>query len=475
MTLSRMKRLGLIMTIFLLAPAACSDTNWDWFGMKKKPEEKTSNKARPPANDSAVAAADRPKPAAAKPNDQTDPKSKEVDDKVDRYVKSMNSRNTYDPNYEGNDFQSKMRRQSDPARSDRIKKTAAMSREQGDGPAEQTGDDPSAKPQKPTLDVAREEKSNSAKLSPAGNEELPIGEEKSDTHAARTSDAESTRTDDPLPLDSKPSAAPVLSSVKVSAGPPPEPPAPKVEETPTKSAVNTPPAEAPVVDSFKKRLSDQEALAAKDPNNVEEQFKLRLIYLASGMDDKALAPATGMNSDIQEIMQAQIKSLIASRSSAQRDPSLWANKQLDAVEDLRNLVRARADLKVTRVALCKEITAFGQYVPFEPPEFKAGQPNKVALYVEVDNFSAEKTSSGKYRVLLNMRQSLLTKDGKELWNTKEENIEDLSRQRRRDFFLTAMHIIPKTLDPGEYVYKVEIEDVLAGKINSNSVTFKLTS
>jgi len=78
-------------------------------------------------------------------------------------------------------------------------------------------------------------------------------------------------------------------------------------------------------------------------------------------------------------------------------------------------------------------------------------------------------------VLLNMRQSLLTKDGKELWNTKEENIEDLSRQRRRDFFLTAMHIIPKTLDPGEYVYKVEIEDVLAGKINSNSVTFKLTS
>jgi hypothetical protein len=227
------------------------------------------------------------------------------------------------------------------------------------------------------------------------------------------------------------------------------------------------------VDTFKKRLEEQEALVLKDPNNVEEQFRLRMLYLANGQDDKALATTPGMNAEIQEIMQAQLRAFVAARSSAQRDPSAWANKQLAAVEELRGLVRARADLVVPRVVLCKAIDGFGRYTPFEPVEFKAGQPNKVLLYVEVDNFATEKTSSGQYRVLLSMRQSLLTKAGEELWSVKDENIEDLSRQRRRDFYLTAERVIPKTLNPGEYVFRAEIEDVLAGKINGNSVTFKL--
>jgi hypothetical protein len=79
-----------------------------------------------------------------------------------------------------------------------------------------------------------------------------------------------------------------------------------------------------------------------------------------------------------------------------------------------------------------------------------------------------------YRTLLSVRQSLLTKSGEELWSTHDANIEDIARQRRRDFFLTlGPWSIPKTLGPGSYILKVEVEDVLAGKINSGVAKFKM--
>jgi len=119
---------------------------------------------------------------------------------------------------------------------------------------------------------------------------------------------------------------------------------------------------------------------------------------------------------------AQVRSLITAKSTAQKDPAAWANKQLEALENLRGLVRAKADLKVPAVVICNAIEGYGRYTPIEPPEFKAGQQNLVLVYIEVDNFGTEKTSSGLHRTLLSVRQSLLNKAGEELWSSRDENI-----------------------------------------------------
>lgn len=501
MRLSRMFITNGVVALLLLAlGAACNMENWDWFGTKKN--DKPVTKARKPANEPTVAAADRPKQSGTQNTD--DAKAKEVDEKVDKYVRNMNQNQKYDPNYEGNDFQSKMRRQNDPNRQARIKQTAARTKENGDYPADSepapTRDSalaPTARPtetssqQEPIADDSAkrdelaEQGTETAKNQPepAPRTEPPVAANKSPVKTAPKIDDPGQTPEDTEPANTEPAEAkksetvkpkpPVISEIKVTTAPPPEKP---IEQsvTPDRAAANTPAVATPEpVDTFKKRLAEQEAAVLKDPNNVEEQFKLRLMYLVNGQDDKVTAAATGMNKEVEEILQAQLRALMSARSSAQRDPAAWANKQLDAVEELRSLVRSRADLRVPRIVLCKAIEGYGRYTPFDPAEFPAGKPNRVLIYIEVDNFTSEKTASGQHRVLLNMRQSLMSRAGEEIWSGKDENIEDLARQPRRDFYLIADRTIPKTLAPGEYVIKVEVEDVLAGKLNSASATLKL--
>lgn len=221
-------------------------------------------------------------------------------------------------------------------------------------------------------------------------------------------------------------------------------------------------------------IAAQQAKVAADPTDIEAQFKLRTMYLFDNRDDEAMAPIRGVTPDVQEIMLAQLRSMQAARSGTGRDPATWANRQLKAMQRLQEKLRARADLQVPKVKLCTEIKQFGVYTPFKSTDFKAGTPNDVLIYVEVDNFKSEKTPSGEYRTQLGARLTLMNDEGKELVSLDEPNIEDFSRGIRRDFFLAFGPItIPASLPVGDYVIKVEIEDKLADKINSNTTSLRL--
>lgn len=514
--------------------AGCENQqDWDWFGMKKKPaqpksksvaaEDKQAAEARPVAADT--------KKKAAKPDD---PQAREVDEKVDRYVQNMNENAKYDSSYTGNDFNRKMQRQSDPERSTRIRQTAARSNPDYESPEINGAEDapaadrnpprkatnsqipPTAKSKAP-VESTDETPANSPDVSEDSLQPEPkpvIEDERAEPEAKKPvtksppvkqapparpepAEAEEPEAEEPKPepeenspspeddaSEEKPAAVsksndtpakpPVLDKVEVVARPDKSP----EEKAKVRPAANKPPAassESPKVADISERITAQESRIAKDPNNLEEQFRLRLMYLIDGQDEKALAPSDGVNAEVLEIMQGQLRALMAARSTADRDPAVWANRQLEAVEKLRNLVRSRADLQVPKVELCTAIEGYGRFEPISPAEFKAGaKANKVLLYIEVDNFTTEKTASGLYRTLLSVRQSLLNKAGEELWSTRDENIEDLARQKRRDFYLTVGPLsIPKSLGPGQYVLKVEVEDVLAGKINSNVAKFKM--
>ncbi len=499
------------MTACALIGAGCNNMQeWDWFGLKKPADSgRPATSARKPAN--------QPVAAGAEPVKQDgDPQSKELDERVERYVRSMNA--DYDPAYQQNDFSSKIRRQNDPERSDRIRRTAARSRSEypplepefaaddtGHGATPASADRPTGSaidppPSEPAPDLvaikheaqpvdpirsepaANNRDPQSQANQPANPESTPIdGDIESAGHVVPEANTKTA----PEPTYGATTAAepdvkpPVLEEMKIDPAPEPKSAEPKQEvaENPgeTRTAANTPTIEPPPpIDTFKSRLEDQQALVAKDPNNLEEQLRLRMMYLIAGQDDKALASSDGINADVQEIMRGQIRTLMGARSTSLRDPAAWANQQLDAIEDLRSLVRAKADLIVPKVELCTAIEGFGRYEPIQPAEFVAGAKNRVLIYIEVDNFQTEKTASGLHRTLLSVRQSLLNTAGEELWSARDENIEDLARQMRRDFYLTIGPLsIPKTLGPGSYLLKVEVEDVLAGKLNSNVANFKM--
>gem|GEM_PF-2146732 len=500
-----------------LVIAGCSEaskTRWNNFWGMNQPEEKRpvakgrrdrDAKARPKK----VARSDSPKPEKRAGRDS---RPAEVGQEVDKYVAAMPPRGGR--TYVDDDLTSKIERQQDPNRRRRIKNAAATrspaGRRGGDGVAARSpnrtdGSTPGIRSESgrsPVMQAAEKEQppipaesrsdrsrlngedsaSTGRPLSPALGEQIGGGAgDTSDSatgpgtsDAAKVGDGDSGRTDGRLGSESLPAEAPVLKNVRVAAAP--EPVAVKKPAATRKQPKAREPV-APIVkpqDNFAIDLAKQAELVRKDPNNIEEQYRLRMMYLINGEDEKALEPVPGVNADIQEIIEAQIKALISARSSSGRDPATWANRQLASIEELRRRMRARADLVIPKVVLCTAIEGFGRYEPIEPPEFLAGQKNLVLIYIEVDNFTSPKTPSGMYRTLLSVRQHLLTRDGQEMWSKRDENIEDLARQQRRDFFLVIGPIaIPKALAPGEYSLKVEVEDMQAGKLNSSVAKFKI--
>ncbi|HVP09978.1 MAG TPA: hypothetical protein VMV94_02195 [Phycisphaerae bacterium] len=488
--------------------SACSQEGWkmDWWNQEDQPQTKPRTAAKPQQRPATESKAAQPQTAAKteKAAEPEDPQSREVQAKVDRYVQAMGTNPDGARGY--NDFNSKIERQQDPNRKSRVRRVAEQSRE-APGAANSapppTGPTPTEPSMKPAAKEQTEEKPKTA-ATPGGADRGPepvFGEpEPAGRAAEQTTDRKSdpavlvgpseegeavnaktepTETRTPRERSAKgdetaTARPPVLTEITVSPGPELEPeklPPSEEPARPTPNVAAQPPSEP--MDTFQKRVEEQEARVAKDSNNLAEQYRLRMMYLIDGQDEKALAPASGMDAENQQILQTQVRALISARSSSGRDPAARAMDLLTPVEELRMQLRARADLQVPRVVLCTDISGFGVYKPIEPVQFPAGQKNPVIVYIEVDNFKSEKTPSGLHRTLLSLRPSLLNKSGEELWSASHDNIEDLSRQQRHDFFLTLNETLPASLTPGEYTLKIEVEDVLAGKINSNIAKFKI--
>ncbi|MFQ5428840.1 MAG: hypothetical protein ACE5E1_00910 [Phycisphaerae bacterium] len=504
-------KVGLPMVLVLLM--GCTETHrqrWNEFWGLDQPQRKPVVRGQPAASEpraepAAVAEVEPAKAQSAAPGKEP---TDDVDRRVNDYVRSLPPRDAAD--YEPDDYLAKIRRQEDPGRRKHVK-LAAGQRSPAGGTDRDTSDEDvgirevpvsNEPPPKPggsglvrtasTADKdagSTDDTTGAAPLTadlpppvsvdaapqPAVNRASPA---KSPADVARPNSGGATANAGPAavetPLDPA-DLAPVLKEVQIAAAPEPEPEPPPVEKRaePTSPKPNTAPPPEPV-DTFESRLAALAKRVSSDPNDIEAQYRLRLMYLIDGQDAKALAPIEGMDADIQEIIQAQIRALIAGRSASGRDSAEWANRQREAIEDLRTRVRARADLTVPKVVLCTAIDGFGRYEPIEPARFPAGRNNLVLIYIEVDNFSSKKTRSGLYRTLLSVRQNLFSKDGQKLWSKRDDNIEDLSREQRQDFYLTIGPIsIPKSLAPGTYTLKVEVEDMLAGKLNSGVARFQI--
>lgn len=492
-----------IAAIVALVLIGCSGETWNWdaFGRSEPsgPQKPTPPRERQPQERTAST------PTPAEP--QEDPETRDMNAKIDQYVENMSrlSQNDYVPN----DINSKIARQQDPERKRRISRAAeqtkvrparteqdpqiqpaneaelpaagstghAVSSQAPAQPGESSPSRPEPDQPKPNPEAAVATANEPADSDTAGGkpaiaeEDEPlvddrvVGPAPSVEEPRRSAAAEET-------IPARKERPPVLEEVRVSPAESPSTDLATPEQTRPTANPASPPREP--IDTFQQKLESLEAKVRAEPNNYGDQFKLRMMYLLAGQEEKATGAINGTDADLQELIIAHFKTLLAAQAGSGRDAALAANRQLGELENLRDLVRAKADLQVPKVVVCSAIEGFGRYTPIEPAEFQAGQKNRILLYIEVDNFVSEKTASGMYRTLLSVRQSLLTKAGEEMWTTQDSNIEDLARQQRRDFYLTVGPLsIPATLAAGEYVLKVEVEDVLAGKLNSNVARFRL--
>ncbi len=276
----------------------------------------------------------------------------------------------------------------------------------------------------------------------------------------------------PEQIEPRSPAKPIVESIAVRSGP--EQPEPKREPVEPRPSANLP-AESPALAEprgLKQAIEQAEKKVAEKPGDLEAQFRLHLLYVADGQDDKALALPEGLNEEAAGLLQTLVGTLVAARAAG-RDVTVGADAALVAVDGLRNVLKQHAELQIPAAALCLRVDSFGNYDAIEPRSFEAGRQRKVILYCEVRNFCSQRTPQGTFETVMSQRIEILTRQGHSVWQKTNENIKDTCRNRREDFFLVQIIDLPASLMPGEYVLKVSVHDELSAKVNEASLDFTI--
>lgn len=202
---------------------------------------------------------------------------------------------------------------------------------------------------------------------------------------------------------------------------------------------------------------------ANDPTNPRTQLRLSLLQLANNQPEAAaqLSPAIGHR---ERELILQFVTSIGKVDSRFSDPLLDTDAVLASIDDLRDSLRDTAELTIPAVALCSRVQTFGIYDEIPSSHLRAHQVNRVIVYCEVDHFKSRFDESSKqFKTKLGSRLELFTASGQSIWSQTEDDITDLSRQQREDFFLAQLISLPGNISSGEYVLKVTITDLQAQK------------
>lgn len=280
------------------------------------------------------------------------------------------------------------------------------------------------------------------------------------------------------------------------ASAPTEGTAPSTEAPPPSLALNAEArkAEATTQDRVKalaaelrKAISDK----ADDPEGAMPR------YLALAMLEMLSASEQGINTDslalpsldkLTDKEKQAVNSVRELLEALARDPGAAGDPQKVAELFARSMdaLSGAQNVRIARAELCSKVEAFGRFKPFEGTQFLAGQANRVIVYTEVDKYAyrdllgdASSTSSGsgdRWSVELSQELRLYNADGSMLaWRKPEETVIEKSRNKRRDFFITQMIELPRTLTVGPYSMKVIVRDRVGGGVSETVIPISIVA
>ncbi len=227
------------------------------------------------------------------------------------------------------------------------------------------------------------------------------------------------------------------------------------------------------VDSRAEEMAKLESAVRRSPNDIRNQMRLRMLYLADHRESDALAPIDGADSTTNAMIEEYLVAILPAVRSGELDPSSLSQSQLD---QYRDRMRASKQLSIPVAAFCRSIDGHGKYRPFSPVSFPANRMPKLLAYLEVENFVSTRSQTGVYRTLLSVQQKLLSATGDEIWSTLDQEIPDLSNGRREDFFLAIGPIdFQQVLPPDNYTLVISLRDVLGGTSCEKRMAFEITN
>lgn len=253
---------------------------------------------------------------------------------------------------------------------------------------------------------------------------------------------------------------PVGMSPKLVGGPPAQPPAstdPQAWDDLAAEAVRRLGAEAP----------DQPQTTAE----AYRHARLGLLKTTLGDMDGAVAPVPGLSTAEQDFWSRQLMALCTMLDSkAQPDTGRRAAAAGVHLAEAQARLGHIASLAVVNPTFCKRVYGYGAYEPYDQARFTAGQ--KVTLYVEVENFTSERTDRG-YRSALATGYRVVDDAGHRVDGGDLPVVEDECLSRRRDFHIQYGVTLPRAIYPGKYQMELTLTDQVGHKIGLNALPFEI--
>ena len=252
-------------------------------------------------------------------------------------------------------------------------------------------------------------------------------------------------------------------------------------QSPSGSAASVPPVEASGRDYLARLISvtESEALEiqpgeteAQKQAYIEKQVHLRMLYLMSGQQERALQAIPGLDAADQEFWQQTFWGL-ANYFDVTSIPAS-ADRAAQTVTQLTNAVlrlQEKANLDLRNVSFCHKISSFGNYEKFARDEFSPGQ--EVLLYAEVANTHSESVPDGKFRTSLKSTIEIYRHgaQGELVERIELPETIDVCRTHRRDYFHSYQFTIPTKLSLGPHVLKLSVEDQLSRRVGTYTLNF----
>ena len=147
-----------------------------------------------------------------------------------------------------------------------------------------------------------------------------------------------------------------------------------------------------------------------------------------------------------------------------------------AVDTLKRSISRVPQLRLANASLCTRVNGFGDYEVFDKFSFLAGQPQKAIVYVEIENFTSEANTKNEW--VTQLAQELVIyndSDGLPVWRTNWQSAPDVSKVKRRDFYLVNVITLPSTLTLGRYQLKVRVRDERSGAETETAIEFTIVA
>jgi hypothetical protein len=225
-----------------------------------------------------------------------------------------------------------------------------------------------------------------------------------------------------------------------------------------------------------------------DEQRQQLSAHLRMLYLAAGRHEDAIK-STSQDDKLQnEFWSHQMHGLKLLVEPTQAPVGRQASAALAELHEAVDKLAAISELQVKNLSFCTAANSFGVYETtiegttwkhndYSKRKFEPEQP--IVLYFEIANFASEQTASrefpdGAWRTSLRGSYTIVDSSGSPVEQRELKLKDDLSRNRRHDYYVAYKSWIPK-LNPGQYSLELLVEDSIAGKIGTSSIDFEVVA